>query len=342
MTVLSPAGFWTPRNGGTRSPCCGPCGGSRSALPLPLIERMSRTVAGRTALTSTIYTRPGRRSPEAVVAETLALRNASGFARTLAAGQDVPFTDDVPGVPVTVAWGSKDRLLPRRQGVRAKAAIPGARLVRLPGCGHVPMNDDPALVTRVILDGSRPVGAPPGGGGPRRLSRVRARRRAPAPPRPGLGPTRRDSGAAQRGAGLGAGPGLERGRAWSGAGLGAGLYRYAVPGPARGQPAPDVPPDHTADTQPARGCSRPRCQGRGMQPAPVAPPNHTADAPPDAPPDVPRCATGRPGRIRTRPGRRTARPLAARPLAGHAPPSPLECPAEHDPPPDAVSPGHTR
>ncbi|WP_407697301.1 alpha/beta fold hydrolase [Streptomyces kebangsaanensis] len=39
--------------------------------------------------------------------------------------------------------------------MRAKQIIPRARLIRLPGCGHVPMNDDPALVARVILDGSR-------------------------------------------------------------------------------------------------------------------------------------------------------------------------------------------
>ena len=51
--------------------------------------------------------------------------------------------------------GSKDRLLIPRQGVRAKRIIPRARLVRLPGCGHVPMSDDPALVARVLLDGSR-------------------------------------------------------------------------------------------------------------------------------------------------------------------------------------------
>ncbi|MGW7792940.1 alpha/beta fold hydrolase, partial [Streptomyces tricolor] len=67
----------------------------------------------------------------------------------------VRFTDDLPGLPVTVAWGTRDRLLVRRQGVRAKQLIPHARLVRLPGCGHCPMNDDPALVARVILDGSR-------------------------------------------------------------------------------------------------------------------------------------------------------------------------------------------
>ncbi|WP_328314119.1 alpha/beta fold hydrolase [Streptomyces sp. NBC_00442] len=158
VTALSPAGFWTPPERQYAFAVLRTMRQVAMALPLPVIERLSRTAAGRTALTSTIYARPGRRSPQAVVAETLALCEAPGFAQTLAAGQSVLVTDDVPGLPVTVAWGSKDRLLLRRQGVRAKHAIPGARLVRLPGCGHVPMNDDPALVTRVILDGSRPVG----------------------------------------------------------------------------------------------------------------------------------------------------------------------------------------
>ncbi|MCX5383761.1 alpha/beta fold hydrolase [Streptomyces sp. NBC_00083] len=159
VTALSPAGFWTPAERQYAFAMLRTMRQVAMVLPLPVIERLSRTAAGRTALTSTIYARPGRRSPEAVVAETLALCEAPGFAETLAAGQDVLITEDLPGLPVTVAWGSKDRLLLRRQGVRAKHAIPGARLVRLPGCGHVPMNDDPALVARVILDGSRPVGA---------------------------------------------------------------------------------------------------------------------------------------------------------------------------------------
>ncbi|MFH8976824.1 alpha/beta fold hydrolase [Streptomyces sp. NPDC017890] len=155
VTALSPAGFWTQAE---RRYAFGVLTGMRRtarSLPLPLVERLSRTAVGRTALTSTIYARPGRRSPEAVVAETLALARAEGFAETLRAGRSVRFTDDVPGVPVTVAWGDRDRLLLSRQGIRAKRTIPRARLVRLPGCGHVPMNDDPALVARVLLDGSR-------------------------------------------------------------------------------------------------------------------------------------------------------------------------------------------
>ncbi|WP_406002137.1 alpha/beta fold hydrolase [Streptomyces sp. NBC_00829] len=155
VTALSPAGFWSE---GERRYAFGTLLTMRRAaqsMPLPLIKGLSRSAAGRAALVSTIYARPGRRSPEAAVAETLALREATGFHQTLAAGRGILFTDDVPDVPVTIGWGARDRLLLRRQGVRAKHAIPAARLVRLPGCGHVPMNDDPALVARVILDGSR-------------------------------------------------------------------------------------------------------------------------------------------------------------------------------------------
>ncbi|MEU9916463.1 MULTISPECIES: alpha/beta fold hydrolase [unclassified Streptomyces] len=155
VTALSPAGFWSQAERRYAFAVLLTMRGIALRMPRPMVERLSRSAAGRTALTSTIYARPARRSPEAVVAETLALVNATGFAETLRAGGSVQFVDDIPGVPVTVAWGSKDRLLLRRQGVRAKQIIPKARLVRLPGCGHCPMNDDPALVARVILDGSR-------------------------------------------------------------------------------------------------------------------------------------------------------------------------------------------
>ncbi|MDK9497913.1 alpha/beta fold hydrolase [Streptomyces katrae] len=152
VTALSPAGFWSePERRYAFTALRAMRAGAR-ALPLPALDRLARSGPGRTALTGSIYARPAHRAPEAVVAETLALREATGFEETLAAGGSVRFTHDVPGIPVTIAWGSRDRLLLRRQGVRAKHTVPGARLVRLPGCGHVPMNDDPALVARVILD----------------------------------------------------------------------------------------------------------------------------------------------------------------------------------------------
>ncbi|MFD7862396.1 alpha/beta fold hydrolase [Streptomyces sp. NPDC057682] len=155
VTALSPAGFWNESERRYAFTTLRAMRRAALSMPLPLIERLSRTAAGRTVLTSTIYARPGRRSPEAATSETLALRGATGFHRTLAAGRNTLFRDDIPGLPVTIAWGGRDRLLLRRQGIRAKHTLPEARLVRLPGCGHVPMNDDPALVSRVILDTSR-------------------------------------------------------------------------------------------------------------------------------------------------------------------------------------------
>ncbi|MEU6894148.1 alpha/beta fold hydrolase [Streptomyces sp. NPDC046557] len=159
VTALSPAGFWSESERRYAFTALRAMRTGARALPRPALERLSLTAPGRAALTGTIYARPARRSPAAVVAETLALRGATGFDETLAAGGSVRFTADLPGLPVTIAWGDRDRLLLRRQGVRAKQTIPGARLVRLPGCGHVPMNDDPALVARVILDTARSASA---------------------------------------------------------------------------------------------------------------------------------------------------------------------------------------
>jgi pimeloyl-ACP methyl ester carboxylesterase len=52
-----------------------------------------------------------------------------------------------------VAFGTEDRML-RPRGYRIPDEMPQhTRWVSLPGCGHVPMWDDPALIARTILDG---------------------------------------------------------------------------------------------------------------------------------------------------------------------------------------------
>jgi pimeloyl-ACP methyl ester carboxylesterase len=53
----------------------------------------------------------------------------------------------------TVAFGDRDRLI-------RPARLPGARTLILPGCGHIPMFDDPALVTRLLLETARTPGSP--------------------------------------------------------------------------------------------------------------------------------------------------------------------------------------
>jgi pimeloyl-ACP methyl ester carboxylesterase len=62
-------------------------------------------------------------------------------------------------VPATIAWGSRDALLLPTQARRARERLPNARHVRLHGCGHVPMSDDPDQVAAAILRGSAEPGA---------------------------------------------------------------------------------------------------------------------------------------------------------------------------------------
>jgi pimeloyl-ACP methyl ester carboxylesterase len=97
---------------------------------------------------------PGSVPADDVAGSIRALADSVGFDRTLRATTDRSFRHGrALGVPVTIAWGEKDRLLLPRQAKRAAAELPGARLVRLPGCGHIPTYDDPELVARVILEG---------------------------------------------------------------------------------------------------------------------------------------------------------------------------------------------
>ncbi|MCE0764701.1 alpha/beta fold hydrolase [Pseudonocardia kujensis] len=70
---------------------------------------------------------------------------------------DYDFTVPAPDVPVRIAWSAQDRLLPApRYAERFRTLFPDAERVRLPGVGHVPMYDDPALVVRTILEVTAP------------------------------------------------------------------------------------------------------------------------------------------------------------------------------------------
>jgi pimeloyl-ACP methyl ester carboxylesterase len=48
--------------------------------------------------------------------------------------------------PVLILWAQNDCLLPPGDGARLASAIPGARLVAIPNCGHSPHLDAPAAV----------------------------------------------------------------------------------------------------------------------------------------------------------------------------------------------------
>jgi len=153
-TALSPAGFWNRRE----------VAYSRGSLRVsvrvaraldPVVDRLTGSALMRTLLFGQVVARPWRISgPEAAVA-LRALARSPSFDATLEVLTAGHFTGGADiGVPVTIAWGQRDRLLIPRQARRAARAIPSARLVSLQGCGHVPMSDDPERVARVLLEGS--------------------------------------------------------------------------------------------------------------------------------------------------------------------------------------------
>jgi pimeloyl-ACP methyl ester carboxylesterase len=65
-----------------------------------------------------------------------------------------PLTDlDRIQAPVLLAWGTRDLVLPMRSFSKLlREGIPGVEFHELRGLGHVPMVDDPELVSELILD----------------------------------------------------------------------------------------------------------------------------------------------------------------------------------------------
>jgi pimeloyl-ACP methyl ester carboxylesterase len=55
-------------------------------------------------------------------------------------------------VPVLLLWGDRDAMVPVSNAQDYLRALPDARLVTLPGIGHVPMEETPAEVARVLRD----------------------------------------------------------------------------------------------------------------------------------------------------------------------------------------------
>lgn len=101
-----------------------------------------------------LFGRPDLLEPQVLLDDMQAMIDAVGFTPSLAAGEKIIFAGEVPDVPVTIAWGSRDWLMRRPRGESVIRLIPHVRLLRLPGCGHVPMNDNPELVAHVLLTGS--------------------------------------------------------------------------------------------------------------------------------------------------------------------------------------------
>jgi pimeloyl-ACP methyl ester carboxylesterase len=160
VTALSPAGFW--RSNRELGYVRGVFASMQFLAPRlrRVAPRLTRGTPGRAVMYSTIVAHPSRMSQQQALGDAEAFLAARPAMNAILAAA-APFTGEIPtGVPVTIGWGSRDRLLSPHEAVLARQRVPHARFIRLPGCGHVPMTDDPALVARVLLLGSSRPGAP--------------------------------------------------------------------------------------------------------------------------------------------------------------------------------------
>jgi pimeloyl-ACP methyl ester carboxylesterase len=154
--ALSPIGFWNKVESTY----------SRASLRLTralaihaggLLKRGVSSALGRQLLLAQMSGRPARLDPEAARRDVDMLASAPAFDATLPALGAYQFQhgEQLDGVPVTIGWGTRDRLLVSpSQPARAKALLPHARHVPLVGCGHLPMGDDPQAVADLLLAAS--------------------------------------------------------------------------------------------------------------------------------------------------------------------------------------------
>lgn len=149
-TALAPAGFWSAADRawalylltcvrtGSRAP---------SWLRTALINRKLPRMLGA----SVLYGHPSRLLASSVREDMESLAASPGFDIVARAGRRYVYSSPAPTVPTTVVWGTRDRILWPRQARRAAALLPAATHVMLPGCGHVPMSDDPTRIADLIL-----------------------------------------------------------------------------------------------------------------------------------------------------------------------------------------------
>jgi pimeloyl-ACP methyl ester carboxylesterase len=153
VVALSPAGLWERRDPWR----CVAQLRSQHALGRAfswLTPRLMRSDLGRTMLMRNTVARPRQMPPEAAIEMVQTFARMPSFHAHIEQTRRERFRDGAGiDVPVTVAWGDKERLIPAK--ARRRDELPAhTRYVTLPDCGHSPMWDDPELVTRTILEGA--------------------------------------------------------------------------------------------------------------------------------------------------------------------------------------------
>lgn len=159
VVALAPAGLW-PKRDPWRCVLQLRTQHTLGRLFAPLTPSAMRSDLGRTLLLRGTMAKPRQMPADAAIEMATTFARTPTFNAHLAATRRERFRDgDDIDVPVTVAWGDKERLIPAK--ARRRDELPGhTHFVTLPDCGHSPMWDDPKLVAQTILNGTRTFGEP--------------------------------------------------------------------------------------------------------------------------------------------------------------------------------------
>jgi pimeloyl-ACP methyl ester carboxylesterase len=150
VTLLSPAGLWRDA---TPLYCRASLRASRwlARRAGGLLDRLVSRRPGRVLVLGQTHARPARISAEDAREIIAAMGTCPGFDATLRATARRRYRSGPSiGAPVTVAFGARDLLLLPRQSRHLGELPAGTRTGSLPGCGHVPMADNPPAVVALI------------------------------------------------------------------------------------------------------------------------------------------------------------------------------------------------
>lgn len=153
-TGLSPAGFWKGDRDFLYVRAHFAVLQASGRLARPVAPSLARSPLARKLMMSSLMTHGERLDADHVVGDLNCMVAARPALKRIIR-EGVPFEGEIAGdVPVTIAWGTKDRVLLPYQARRARLQLPDAEHVWLEGSGHVPMSDDVEGVVDVLLRGS--------------------------------------------------------------------------------------------------------------------------------------------------------------------------------------------
>jgi pimeloyl-ACP methyl ester carboxylesterase len=162
VTLISPAGLWRHH---TPLYCRASLRLSRwaAAHATRLLTRLVAHSFGRIIVLGQTHAHPARMTPRQAGEAIGAMGTCPGFDETLRATVGRRYLPDQPiQAQVTIAFGTRDLLLLPLQSRRLGALPTNTVTAPLPGCGHIPMSDDPAAVADLIQWSAARARAPAG------------------------------------------------------------------------------------------------------------------------------------------------------------------------------------